>query len=63
MAVGDKTEHLILDAVSSYRDDILDFTTALVSIPTENPPGTSYRPCIEAIAIRLREIGLDATVL
>jgi len=63
MAVGDKTENLILDAVSSYRDDILDFTTALVSIPTENPPGMSYRPCIEAISTRLREIGLDATVL
>jgi succinyl-diaminopimelate desuccinylase len=54
---------LIVDAISSYRDEILDFTKALVSIPTENPPGTSYLACVEAIASKLREIGLDSTVL
>lgn len=53
----------ILDAVASYRDEILDFTSTLVAIPTENPPGRSYSACVEVIANKLCEIGLEANVL
>lgn len=60
---GDTTKNLILDAVASYRDEIVDFTTALVAIPTENPPGKAYSACVEAIASKWREIGLDPTTL
>jgi succinyl-diaminopimelate desuccinylase len=63
VATPEKVKNTIVDAISSYRDEILDFTEALVRIPTENPPGTSYLPCVEAIASKLHEIGLDATVL
>jgi acetylornithine deacetylase/succinyl-diaminopimelate desuccinylase-like protein len=59
----ESTKNSILDAIASYRDEILDFTKVLVAIPTENPPGASYLACVEAIANKLREIGLDATVL
>ena len=58
-----KTKSLIVDAIASYRDEILEFTRALVSIPTENPPGRSYLACVEAIASKLHEIGLAPTVL
>jgi succinyl-diaminopimelate desuccinylase len=63
MAIREKIESLIIDAISSYRDEMLDFTKTLVSIPTENPPGTTYLACVEAITGKLHEIGLDSTVL
>ncbi|MBC7263408.1 MAG: M20 family metallopeptidase [Chloroflexi bacterium] len=56
-------QNLILDAIASYRDEIVDFTKALVAIPTENPPGKSYSACVERIASKLQEIGLDPTIL
>jgi succinyl-diaminopimelate desuccinylase len=56
-------KNLIVDAISSYHDEILDFTKALVSIPTENPPGTFYLACVEVITSKLHEIGLDFSVL
>lgn len=63
MPVRETMKHLILETIASYRDEILNFTKALVAIPTENPPGTSYLNCIEAIAGKLREVGLDSTIL
>lgn len=56
-------KNLILDAISSYQAEILDFTKRLVSIPTENPPGKSYKACVDVIANKLLEIGLDYTVI
>jgi arginine utilization protein RocB len=53
----------IVKAIASYQDEILDFTRSLVRIPTENPPGRSYKACVEAIAGKLREIGLEPTIL
>ncbi|MCK5588006.1 MAG: M20 family metallopeptidase [Candidatus Lokiarchaeota archaeon] len=57
------TKNRILDAIISYREEILDFTKILVGIPTENPPGKSYKACIDVIANKLHEIGLDYTVI
>ncbi|NOZ29366.1 MAG: M20 family metallopeptidase [Chloroflexi bacterium] len=51
------------EAIASYREEILDFTQELVAIRTENPPGTLYQACVEAIARKLSEIGLDYTML
>ncbi|MFX0094568.1 MAG: M20 family metallopeptidase [Candidatus Hodarchaeota archaeon] len=59
----DKMKNLILNKVKSYYDEILDFTEALVAIPTENPPGTSYQACVDVITSKLREIGLESTVI
>jgi len=58
-----KIKSLIVDAVSSYHDEILEFTQALVSIPTVNPPGRSYLACVQAIASKLQEIGLETTIV
>jgi succinyl-diaminopimelate desuccinylase len=52
----------ILNAIAGHRDEIAAFTKALVSIPTENPPGRGYRKCADAIAGKLRELGLPAGV-
>ncbi|UCD19321.1 MAG: ArgE/DapE family deacylase [candidate division WOR-3 bacterium] len=39
--------------VRSMRGDILSFTRDLVAIPTENPPGSHYRQCVELISKKL----------
>ncbi len=44
--------------VRSMRDDILSFTHDLVAVPTENPPGSHYRPCVELISKKLVTMGL-----
>ena len=53
----------VMKAVSAYQDEILEFTEALVRIPTENPPGRSYLRCVEAIAGKLEEMGLAAQIV
>lgn len=53
----------ILEAIASYRDEMLEFSKVLMSIPTENPPGRCYRQCAELIAGKLGEIGLESTLL
>jgi len=63
VAMQGTMKDLMLDSIASYRDEILDFTKALIAIQTENPPGKSYRACVEVIENKLREIGLDYTVL
>jgi succinyl-diaminopimelate desuccinylase len=52
----------ILKAIARHSNEIAAFTEALVSIPTENPPGRAYRECAEAIVGKLRELGLSAEV-
>ncbi|HVA91006.1 MAG TPA: ArgE/DapE family deacylase [Chloroflexota bacterium] len=53
----------VVAAVAAYRDSMVEFTKALVAIPTENPPGAVYPACVRAIANKLRDLGLDHTVL
>jgi succinyl-diaminopimelate desuccinylase len=40
------------------KADLLDFATALIRVPSENPPGDSYGKCATLIASRLRQLGL-----
>jgi len=48
-----------LDAcVRDLRGEMLDFTTSLVAIASENPPGARYGECVDAIVSRLRALGL-----
>jgi acetylornithine deacetylase/succinyl-diaminopimelate desuccinylase family protein len=56
-------QDLIVDAASSYQEEMADFTRELVSIPTENPPGAAYQECVSAIEQRLHALGLEYTVL
>ena len=52
----------LLDAIDASRSEMVEFTQALVSIPSENPPGNYYSLCAEAIVRKLRELGLDPQV-
>jgi acetylornithine deacetylase/succinyl-diaminopimelate desuccinylase family protein len=38
--------------------DLVQFASELIRIPSENPPGNSYRDCAKLIARWLRELGL-----
>lgn len=39
---------------------MLDLTTRLISIPTENPPGNCYEECAATLAAELTALGFDA---
>ena len=49
-------ERLIaLDAcVSDLRDEMVGFTSDLMEVASENPPGAGYRECVRIIKSRLR---------
>jgi succinyl-diaminopimelate desuccinylase len=53
----------LLDAVDATSSEAIDFTQELIAIPTENPPGNDYAPCAEAIARRLKRIGLEPRIV
>jgi len=57
----EKAEGKVLKRISSYEYEILRSAERLISIPTENPPGSGYARCIEAIVDELNEIGLRST--
>jgi acetylornithine deacetylase/succinyl-diaminopimelate desuccinylase family protein len=43
--------------------DLVDFATALIRIPSENPPGAGYTKCAALIASTLRQLGLTTRTL
>ena len=45
--------------VDAERDAIVALTRALVAIPTINPPGDAYEPCVRLIGDRLARRGFD----
>jgi len=49
LAAADRVMSLIEDEGGAMQD----LLTALVAIPTENPPATTYRPCVELIEAAL----------
>jgi len=53
----------IFQSIRSCRDEILDFTKALVAVPTENPPGTAYETCVRLLTQKLDEIDLDSKII
>lgn len=44
-------------AVDDLADEVVDFTSELVRIPTVNPPGELYEDCAVAIGARLERFG------
>jgi succinyl-diaminopimelate desuccinylase len=53
-----------LDAcVRSFRDEMIEFTSELVSIASENPPGNAYPDCVQAIESRLRALDLPCEIV
>ncbi|WP_137288954.1 ArgE/DapE family deacylase [Natronorubrum halophilum] len=47
------------DAVDARRDEIVEFLSEFVSIPTENPPGRAYRDGSEFLQRELNDRGYD----
>jgi succinyl-diaminopimelate desuccinylase len=48
-AAGDR----VLAVIDASRDEIVDFTAALIRVPTINPPGEDYTKCARLIGNRL----------
>lgn len=56
--------HAALDAcVRELRQEMIDFTSELVAIASENPPGANYPACVQAIESRLRALGLPCEIV
>lgn len=49
----------VLKSVEELADEVVDFTSELVRIPTVNPPGELYEECARAIGDRLERFGFD----
>jgi succinyl-diaminopimelate desuccinylase len=53
-----------LDAcVRGLRKEMIDFTSELVGIASENPPGHAYPDCVRAIESRLRSLDLPCEIV
>lgn len=53
----------VLAAVDEAADEVVDFTSALIRIPTVNPPGECYDACAHAIGEKLTACGFDVEYL
>ncbi len=56
-------EHTLRSIIAEHQESWIDFTKALIEIPTENPPGVGYRACVDLLAHKLSEMGLAYTLL
>ncbi len=56
-------EAQLRQAIARDEAEMAEFTKRLIEIPTENPPGTAYRACVDLIAGKLAEIGLECTLV
>ena len=50
--------HEIRRRLKRTTADIVDFASALIKIPSENPPGNAYAKCAALIVSTLRDLGL-----
>lgn len=56
---GSGVQERVLKAVDELTDEVVNFTSELVRIPTINPPGENYEDCARAIGSRLQEFGFE----
>ena len=56
-------EHTLRAIIAEHQESWIDFTKALIEIPTENPPGVAYRACVDLLAHKLAGLGLEYTLL
>jgi succinyl-diaminopimelate desuccinylase len=63
-ALPDRPDLTKLDAcVRDLRREMIDFTTELVAIASENPPGAGYGECVRVIQARLRALELPCDTI
>jgi succinyl-diaminopimelate desuccinylase len=53
----------VLAAVDSAAQEIVEFTSELIRIPTVNPPGEAYEECARLIGHRLGQCGFEVEYL
>ena len=58
----DDTE-AIAATIAGYEDAMIAFTSDLIAIATESPPGLAYHACVDRIAEELAACGLEATLI
>lgn len=56
-------EHTLRSIIAEHQESWIDFTKALIEFPTENPPGAYYRACVDLLAHKLGELGLEYTLI
>ena len=49
----------IRDCITGLRDEITDFTSRLIAIPTVNPPGQNYGEIVRVLGEKLSHIGIE----
>lgn len=57
------TESLVGSFIASNQTEITRFLTELISIPTVNPPGRSYKECADCFSILLQSWGVEHQVI
>jgi acetylornithine deacetylase/succinyl-diaminopimelate desuccinylase family protein len=55
--MDDRTQTLFA-ALDEEQEAMTTMLAGLVGIPTENPPGAAYEPCVAALAEAMRSVGL-----
>ena len=55
--MDDRTRTLFA-AIDDQQEAMTRMLAGLVGIPTENPPGAAYEPCLDALAQAMRTVGL-----
>ena len=49
-------EHGLRAIIAERQESLIDFTKALVEIPTDNPPGVAYHASVDLIAHQLSDL-------
>jgi len=53
----------IKDRITKNRQHIVDTLCELISIPTVNPPGQSYKTCVDYLSNKLKEWGFNHSII
>ncbi len=52
-------EEELKNKVSEWREEVVAVLSDLISFPTVNPPGESYKECVDYLAARLKSWGIE----
>jgi acetylornithine deacetylase/succinyl-diaminopimelate desuccinylase family protein len=52
----------IIDHARACRQQMLALTRQLVGVPSENPPGSCYRECVELLSRHLADLGFEPQI-